>query len=637
VPAVGAWALGFAPVAYLALSGGGYDAIIRGQVGILAWWIVLLGVLCGVASVARLDRSAWLAIAALAAFAGWVGLASGWSESAERSVIELGRVAALLGVFVLGLLTVRRGGSTPLVNGMACAFGLVALLAVLSRLHPDWFPGDQVAQFLGASARLNYPLNYANGTGNFLAIGVPLLLGVATRARTIAGQALAGAALPVVVLAVALTISRGAVLTAIVGLAVFFVLSDDRIPKLVTAAVAGGGGAWLVLALVDRDALRDGLQTPVAFEQAGELELIMALVCAVVAVIEVGVALAARSRERSGWLRISPRPARWMLALGVVIALTAAVAAGVPGQLSTQWNTFKSADGVAGAVDANAFSRLGTVAGSHRYQYWQSAMEAQETRPWTGRGPGTFEFWWAREGSVAEFIRDAHSLYLQTLAETGIVGLLLLGAFLLTLLGAGTVRTFRAPAPLRHGLATATAGLAAFCAAAAYDWVWQIAVVPVAALLLGACLVAAPGCDASAEAQPAARSPTIARIGIAALAVAGLLAVVVPYATTSLIRDSRAKAGEADFAAALEKSQSAQRLQPWAASPRLQRALVLEQAGDVEGAATAAAQATAREATNWRTWLVRSRIEARRGRVRTAVQAYRRARSLNPRSPIFAR
>ena len=47
-PAVAAWTLAFAVVAYLALSNGGYDTIVRSQVGIAVWWIVLLGALAGV-------------------------------------------------------------------------------------------------------------------------------------------------------------------------------------------------------------------------------------------------------------------------------------------------------------------------------------------------------------------------------------------------------------------------------------------------------------------------------------------------------------------------------------------------------------------------------------------------------------
>ena len=39
-----AWTLGFAPVLYLALRGGGYDIAVRSEVGLAVWWIVLVGV-----------------------------------------------------------------------------------------------------------------------------------------------------------------------------------------------------------------------------------------------------------------------------------------------------------------------------------------------------------------------------------------------------------------------------------------------------------------------------------------------------------------------------------------------------------------------------------------------------------------
>ncbi|MEA2218426.1 MAG: hypothetical protein QOJ35_1052, partial [Solirubrobacteraceae bacterium] len=44
-PALAAWTLAFAVVFYLALSNGGYDTIVRSQVGVAVWWIVLLGAL----------------------------------------------------------------------------------------------------------------------------------------------------------------------------------------------------------------------------------------------------------------------------------------------------------------------------------------------------------------------------------------------------------------------------------------------------------------------------------------------------------------------------------------------------------------------------------------------------------------
>ena len=61
--------------------------------------------------------------------------------------------------------------------------------------------------------------------------------------------------------------------------------------------------------------------------------------------------------------------------------------------------------------------------------------------------------------------------------------------------------------------------------------------------------------------------------------------------------------------------------EPWAATPLLQRALVLEAAGRLGGAAADARAAADREPRNWRTWLTLARIEALRGRAGAALSA----------------
>src|SRR5437588_1647664 len=241
-PALGAFTLGFAPVLYLALRGGGYDTIVYSEVGLAAWWVVLLGALIGVLPLQRFRRLGWATSGLLSAFVLWTLIASGWSASAEQTVTELGRVATYLGFFVLGLCALRHNTIRPLVAGMAAAIGLVSLLAVLSRLYPGAFPANQVVEFFRQSnSRLNYPLNYANGTGNFVALGLPLLLAVSTRARSLAVQAVSAAALPVVAVAIVMTGSRGAILTAIIGAAVFYALAPDRLPKIVTGLAAAIG------------------------------------------------------------------------------------------------------------------------------------------------------------------------------------------------------------------------------------------------------------------------------------------------------------------------------------------------------------------------------------------------------------
>ena len=63
-PAVAAWTLAFTVVAYLALRDGGYDTVVRSEVAVALWWIVLLAALAGILP-ARIGRAGWVAIGLL--------------------------------------------------------------------------------------------------------------------------------------------------------------------------------------------------------------------------------------------------------------------------------------------------------------------------------------------------------------------------------------------------------------------------------------------------------------------------------------------------------------------------------------------------------------------------------------------
>jgi hypothetical protein len=639
-PAIAAWTLAFSVVTYLALSNGGYDTIVRSQVGIAVWWVVLLGALSGVLPM-RFGWAGWVAIGLLGGFAVWTGLAATWSESAERSVIELGRVATYIGVLVLAIALQGRTAARHTINGLACAIGFVTLLAVLSRLHPQWFPANDHFEFLGAGSarKLSYPLNYWNALAAFAAIGVPLLIGVALAARTLVGQALAAAALPVAALCVYLTISRGGALALAVGIVAFLLFVPRRLDAIGTLLVAGAGSAILLAGASQRDAVQDGVVTALAHTQGTELLWLVAIVCAGVALLQVAMGLGARHLQRPAWL--SPRPRTFAVRALAALAVACAVgfAAGAPGWANDQWQEFKAPSGTVsvGSQD-NVFSRLSGVSGNGRYQYWQAALHANESAPWKGIGPGTFEFWWARNGTDPGFVRDAHTLYFETLAETGIVGFALLGGLLLSLLVVVIARSRRASLELRIAIAASVGGLAAFLTSAAFEWVWEMGAITCVVMALAAVIVAGRATDEVGEPQPAApRRRLVPRAVLAVLAVVALGAIAVPMAGALATRDSRDAASDGGLVAALEDARTAQRLQPAAATPHLQQALVFEEAGALRDAATAARAATADEPTNWRTWFVLARIEARRGQATAALAELRRARSLNPRSPLLAR
>jgi len=618
--AIGAWTLGFATVAYLGLKGGGYDVVVRSQAGIGLWWIVLIGAALGVLPQRRIGRLGLAALGLLAAFAAWSELSALWSESPERTISETARVVTLLGVAVLALSTVRAQRVRPLVNGVFAAIVGVGVLACLSRLHPAWFGEPQTARFLiGSGARLSYGLNYWNALAAFMAMGVPLGLAIAMSSRTVAARAAALAAIPVIVLTGFFTVSRGGILAVGIGLLVALAITPERGRYLAKLALGSAGAAILIKGALQRDELRDGVGTSLAHRQGDELLVIALVVVAGTVLLHVGASLA-----RSGGLAPSlptMRPVQRRLVWGVtVVAVVAGAATFVAsGALADRWQEFKDPPTVTGS-DVN---RLATFSGEGRYKFWVSSLHAFETAPVAGIGAGSFENWWEAHATRRESVRNAHSLYAETLGELGLVGLVLLLGLIALVIAAGVRGVRRTTGPPPALLAGATAACAAFAVAAGVDWLWQVTVLPVCFLLLAAALLAPRGAD---QARTPRRRGRVALVGLSVIA---LVALGVPLAGATQLRSSQHAAAVNQLDPALEQASTSRRVQPFASSPLLQRALVLELWGDLAGAASAAQVAERKEPTNWRAPFVLARIEAERGDVSAGLAALRRARALN--------
>lgn len=636
-PGLAGWLLPFLLVLYLALKQGGYDGVVRGEVGVAIWWIVLVGAAVGLLPAARLSRNAWIVLGLLAGFALWTGLAIGWSESAERSVAELGRVAMLLGVFVLALTTQTSGAARRVLAAIASATVVVAVVASLSRMQPGLFPTEDIVSSLPtAQNRLSYPFGYWNGLAHFMALGLPIVISLAAAARLTVVRALAAGAIPMLVFTGFLTLSRGGVAAGAVAVIVLFALYPRRLQLLPGMILGGIGSALLISGAAQRADFQDGLLTPAADTQGAEMLALAVIVCGGVALLQAAVALS----ERHRLLPAFPSPSRQtaVLTTGAIafVAVCIALAAGAPSRIGDAWQEFKQPSTAGSGVE-----RLYSTSGSNRYQYWQSAIDANSTDPLLGIGPGSFEYWWARdnplEDSTGFFVRDAHSLYLETLGELGIVGFALIVALVGYVLVTGGRRAFRRHPKSATVLAAATAGAAAFATSAAVDWVWELTVMPVSFLLLAAVIF---GRDTDPEANPTAdaserREPRL-RVALFGLAVIALVVVSIPFAGLAAIEESQAEARSSSLQQALVDARTASEVQPYASSPYLQEALILERAGELDAAAAAAIKATEEETTNWRPFLILSRIQAARGNTKASIAAFHDARSLNPRSPLFS-
>jgi hypothetical protein len=622
---------------WLSFDSGTYGLEGRTSLAIALWWAIIVLVGLRLCSLRNLPREALVALCCLIALAAITLASTAWASSAERAFTEFDRVSLYVGLFVAVLLVAGRSTVTRWMDAIALALTGVAVLSLLSRLFPDVFGDGTLGELLpSARSRLSYPVGYWNGLAILLGLAVPLLLRAALGSRSVWARALAITPFPVLAADIYLTSSRGGAAIAAITLVCFLGLTARRWEALATAALALAGAAGAVAALVPRTELVNGpLGRGAAVEQGREAAVLILLVCAGAALVYV---LGYRYAPRA----LHPGPLMVRLGtLGLVLAALAGIAASDP---VGRFETFRQPP-VAFATPNGDFVKAHLLSGngSGRWQFWEAAVDEFKTRPLLGRGAGSYEAWWAQHGKISYFVRDAHSLYLETLGELGVFGILsLLGAF-----GAGLVaivrRIFRLRGDERVTLAALAAGFVGYAVAVGIDWMWELTVVSLVGITFLA-LITGPATNPASTAHTGHEtlSPSRSRRHLV-VGIMGLLAAwavvcsqAIPLFVELKLNDSQAAAKRGDGDAALSAAAEARNIQPWAASPYVQLGLVQEQLGDLSAADSSIQEAIERDREDWRAWLIAARIEAKEGQVSSAHQSLAQAAALNPRSPLFA-
>ena len=596
-------------VAALAADSGGYDAT--------AWgWSTFALLLVVGASLAlggrRLARLEWGYLAALSALAGWVWLSLAWSfdfaqtvQEGERMLLYIAGPAALL---LLG----RRLRVEGLLAGLAVAITGICTYALATRALA---PGRGVYQVLsagpGADFRLTRPLGYANALAIFAVLGMLLALGFALRGRTLAVRAVGSASLVVLAPTVYFTYGRGAWLALAGGLVALVVLERERLPALAQIIAFGVAPTiGVVLASRTHPLSSDPSSLAAARHDGRLLALAIVLLAAAAALIPVGI-------DRFGGRLAFGSSQRRVLAAALAVVGAAIVAAGLvkaggPGAaLRRAYHAFNAP---APLVKTNESQRLFSLSGSNRSEYWRVAWREYHAHPVLGGGAGSFQRFWLRHRRNDLPVLDAHSLYLETLAELGPVGLaLLLAALALPLAAARAARA--------HPRASAALGAyVAFLLHAAIDWDWEMPAVTLPGLFCGVALVLA----ARGE-----ETPRLGRsAGTAALALASLLGL----AALAGFVGNQAAASASDaldaehLSAAAHDAKRARRWEPWSPEPWRLLGEARLQAGRVEEARGSFLRGIREDKRDWELWL--DLALASRGAQRQA--ALTRVAALNP-------
>jgi O-antigen ligase len=424
-------------------------------------------------------RSGRVALLGLFLLCAWVALSFVWAPLGGRAQDDEQRLLLYLGFMIAGVALLRG----PLVRRwLEPIVALGAFVVIAYGLSERFFPqAIHLASSGTAVGRLEQPLTYWNAEGLLAAIGLVLAIHIAgdpSRERWLRSTAAAGGVL--LGLGTYLTYARGALGAVAVGLVVLLALDPHPRPQL--RAIVTILGASAVAALVAND-----LSTvkSLSARDVGEgLEMLAALVALAFAA-GVTAPQVPRRPIRFPSLPVS-RPATVLgISAGLLVAgaLVLAATEGKP----------KGTSPLPGATPA----RLGSL-DSNRYRYWEEAGSTFVEHPLIGIGSGGFQVEWLKVYNRFDASGDAHSLYLETAAELGIVGVGILLLFLGGVAGS-VVRLYRRERGLAAGLA---AGLSVWAFHAGLDWDWEMPAVTLPALLLAAAAIAwsdDPDVDGSAQ------------------------------------------------------------------------------------------------------------------------------------------
>jgi len=606
----------FALVTMLGFWNGGYEDVAWGLMGTILLGASAIGLASGRRP--RMPRPlAWLAIA-LGALAAWTMLSSAWSESAGASLREGFRVLLYLGMVLAAAVFIGRGGRMQLLVGAWAGATVIAIAGLVGRLHPPASDAP-LGQAWISGYRLSAPIGYWNALGLLACMGALIGVGLAAHARGRLLPALGAGSVPVFMLCAYFTFSRGAWAAMAVGLGAMLVLGPRRPAIAVSAVITVGMGGIVVAAASTADALVTPGGTVAAARDAGGM-LALGLVGAALGAAALVTGLRTALRHMPMPAERRQRQVAWGVGAVALVALLVSVfALGGPSAVSDRAQQAFSAGSTAAPNDLNA--RLFSASGTGRADLWAVAARQADSAPLIGTGAGTFERHWLAERPTASIARDAHSLYLEALAEMGIVGLiLLLAVFAIPVVWAVRARQHRS-------VGVAIGAFCALMAHAAIDWDWEMPVLMAMGIACAVAITSTPRGDS----RGTALSPAASRM-VAGLAAAAALWMLVGFIGSATLAASTRNltAGNAD--SALNDAEWATVWAPWSAQAQMALGDARQAAGDHRGAVNAMREATRIDPGNWATWFALARVDDGSGRNAALAQVL----SLNPRSDAVA-
>jgi tetratricopeptide (TPR) repeat protein len=581
-----------------------------------------------------------LAAALLALYVVWSFASIAWAGDPGAAWEGSNRTLMYLMIFCLFAFWPQRTETAAVILGLwVLAIGGIALVQALR------VPLVDDPRTLFSAGRFLPTAGYANATAAvFLMAFWPAVALAASRRVPPLLRALFAATAVLTFDVALLAVSRGGELALPICAVVFLALVPGRLRHLVTLvpiAIACGAAVPSLIHLTD---VLGAYQPPpglAAADAAGRAALIGALAVALVvglaALLEVrrppAEATAARLR-RIGHAGFGTA--------AVVAVLAALVVVGNPiTRVDDAWSSFKG-----GYSTETTGTRLGSGLGSNRYDFYRVALGVFRDHPVAGIGADNFFQQYLRDGRSDETPSFPHSIELRTLAQTGIVGaLLLFGAFAAAL--AAVWRALRArPADDLRAAVAGGAGIAFvyWLVHGSADWFFEypgLSVAAFAMLGLAASLAPRRGTVPIEVAEGAGDRGTVPVLSRPPAAILAPVTAVLVLAAVALFglwgSDHEVKAAAKTYAktpnAAYERLDRARTLDPFSDRADSLAGSIAGRLGDLGRADAGFGRALSRVPDDQYATLERGVIASAAGRRAEAQRLLTRAAQLAPRDP----
>ncbi|MGZ4355886.1 MAG: O-antigen ligase family protein [Gaiellaceae bacterium] len=596
------------PVVGLAGAQGGYFPSAWGWATFPLLWVAALAL--ALRDHVRLSASERVFLGLLVALTLWILLSATWSVATAASILESQRSLLYVAGISAALLVSRSRDVRRLLGGLLAGICAIAAFGLATRLLPD-----RVGVYDATSVyRLAQPIGYWNGLAIFTGMGALVALAFATRARSLPVRAACAGALVLLLPTLYFTFGRGAWIALAVGVLTAVAIDPRRLQLLAGLLALAPIPAIAVLAASREPGLTQaGAVFGRAVHDGHRLALVLLLLAAANAAVAIAFAFVESRLE-------PPASARRAFALAMVLVAVAGLAGifvryGGPATLAQKgYRAFKAPPP---HVQGNLNKRLLSFSGNGRAALWGLAWDDARAHAVTGAGAGTYErYFLAHPSSELGRVRDAHGLYIETLAELGPLGLaLLLAALVVPLTVLGTAR--------RHPLVPGAVGAyAAYLVHTGVDWDWELPAVTLTGLLCGAAILIA--------ARPSFRSPRLSGpvrwTGVVLIVVAAGFAAVGLVGNTALSRSDAARQNQ-EWARAAGDARRAKMWMPW--SPRPWEALGRAElgAGSLRAASASFRKAISMDSGDWELWY----------RLASATSGVERSRALHQAARLFPR